>query len=300
MIINPTINLSFEEQISFFRQKLNIPTQRWTDVFAEAHDRAFMVAGATKADLLNDLKNAVDKAISEGKGIFEFRQDFDNIVAKHGWIGWRGEGTEAGRAWRTRVIYDTNISTSYAAGRWQQLNDPDLLKMRPNWKYVHADGVRNPRPWHVSWNGTVLPAGHPWWLTHFPPNGWFCHCRVTAVRASEYKGQPAPNDGTYTKLINGQSVTVPNGIDIGFNYAPGASLNKITAQALQQKAAKLPPQLASQLKNDLAKATAHKAINLPPIPSPPATLSKMAVYKKAIKDWITTALSELSNYETIK
>ena len=31
--------------------------------------------------------------------------------------GW----ANGGRNWRTRVIFETNLRTSYAAGRWQQL-----------------------------------------------------------------------------------------------------------------------------------------------------------------------------------
>jgi len=31
-------SLPFEEQIAFFRQKLNIPTARWDDLWQEAHD----------------------------------------------------------------------------------------------------------------------------------------------------------------------------------------------------------------------------------------------------------------------
>ena len=190
-------NKPFAEQADFFRQKLNLPTERWDDIRNEAHDRAFVVAGAAKADLLNDLRSAVDSAIAEGKSIQWFRKEFDNIVAKNGWQGWTGEGTKAGRDWRTRVIYQTNLSASYAAGRYRQLTDPDLLKSRPFWKYVHNDTVRNPRPLHQSWSGTVLRYDDPFWETHFPPNGWGCRCRITAMRESEYKGHPPPDDGTY-------------------------------------------------------------------------------------------------------
>ena len=64
----------FQEQLAFFRAKLNLPSERWDDVWQSAHDRAFVVAGAMKADLLTDLRGAVDKVIADGIGIEAFRQ----------------------------------------------------------------------------------------------------------------------------------------------------------------------------------------------------------------------------------
>jgi hypothetical protein len=109
----------------FFRRKLgNLGSDRLRArepgmgrLLGAAHDDAFMVAGATKADLLTDLAAAVDKAIAEGRGIEDFRKDFRAIVAKNGWTGWTGEGSVKGEAWRVGVIYRTNAYTSYAAGR---------------------------------------------------------------------------------------------------------------------------------------------------------------------------------------
>jgi uncharacterized protein with gpF-like domain len=105
-------SLPFLEAIAFFKAKLNIPTARWDDLLGAAHDRAFVVAGAMQADLLADLRAAVDKAIAEGTTIETFRKDFNQIVAARGWTGWTGQGTKAGEAWRTRVIYETNLFTS--------------------------------------------------------------------------------------------------------------------------------------------------------------------------------------------
>ena len=39
-------NTPFAEQLDFFRQKLNLPSERWDDIQKAAHDRAFIVAGA--------------------------------------------------------------------------------------------------------------------------------------------------------------------------------------------------------------------------------------------------------------
>lgn len=56
----------FQEQIEFLRRKLNLPSESWRDIQRAAHDRAFMVAGAAKADLLADLRKAVDQAVQGG------------------------------------------------------------------------------------------------------------------------------------------------------------------------------------------------------------------------------------------
>ena len=186
-----------------------------------------------KADLVGDLRESIDKAIELGTGLEEFRRDFSKIVQKHGWTGWTGEGSAAGEAWRTRVIYQTNMATSYAADRYRQLTDPDFIALFPFWRYVHNDGVMHPRPLHVSWDGLILRAENPWWRTHYPPNGWGCQCKVIGLWPRDLarlgKSQPdqAPEVVWTDRLIGQNSpggpreVTVPEGIDPGFEYAPG-------------------------------------------------------------------------------
>lgn len=240
----------FAEQLAFFRAKLNLPTERWDDIENEAHDRSFIVAGAQAADLLDDLNAAVTKAIAEGTGLNAFRKDFRQIVQKNGWTGWTGEGSAAGVAWRTKVIYQTNMATSYAAGRYQQLTDPDLLAVLPYWQYKHADGVLYPRPLHVAWDGLTLPPEHPFWQTHFPPNGWGCHCRCIAVPKSDYLKAIAGGKGP----ANAPAADNTQGIDPGFAYTPGASVADELKALVKSKAAKLPAPIGQALAEDAAKA----------------------------------------------
>jgi hypothetical protein len=220
-------SLPFAEQIAFFKGKLNLPTERWDDILGAAHDRAFIVAGAQGADLLADLHAAVLKGIEQGATLETFRQDFDALVAKHGWTGWTGSDSAQGVAWRTQVIYETNLRTSYAAGRWAQIQD--VKADRPYLQYRHNDAVLHPRPLHQSWDGLVLPADDPWWRTHYPPQGFGCKCRVFTLAAEDLvrlgKRGPdtAPDDGTYTVTRRGQTITLPKGIDYGWDHAPGAT-----------------------------------------------------------------------------
>ncbi|MCX8506782.1 MAG: phage minor head protein [Alphaproteobacteria bacterium] len=165
----PDFKLPFTEQIEFMRQKLNIPSNRWDDIVHDQHDAGFIVAGAAKWDLLADLRAAVQIAIEQGKSIGWFRKEFDNITANRGWVGFTGDGSKAGRAWRTRVIYQTNAATSYSAGRYAQIYDPEMLKRRPFLIYRHHT-FEHPRLSHKSWNGLCLRADDPSWGWRYPPN----------------------------------------------------------------------------------------------------------------------------------
>ncbi|WDE07284.1 hypothetical protein SG34_010540 [Thalassomonas viridans] len=207
-------SLPFAEAIEFFKEKLNVPSERWADIWRDGHNNAFMIAGAMKDDLLNDFRQAVDSAISEGKSLTWFKKEFKNIVAGHGW-------EHTGKAsWRASVIYDTNIRQSYNAGRYEQLQHFEY------WQYQHGDS-KWPRELHLSWHNLILKKDHPWWQTHFPQNGWGCKCKVRgrSQRYMDRKGLSpgrAPNDGfrEWTDKATGEVHQVPKGIDPGFDYAP--------------------------------------------------------------------------------
>ncbi|KAA6204512.1 MAG: hypothetical protein DU429_07610 [Candidatus Tokpelaia sp.] len=236
------LDLPFEQAIRFFRKKANVTTKTWTDVYAQAHSRTFMVAGAATDALVADFRTAIDKAIASGTTLAEFRKDFDAIVAKNGWSGWTGEGSKAGRAWRQEIIYDTNLRTAYAAGRYAQLTDPDVLDYFPGWQYHHS-GSLHPRLNHLAWDGLQLKADDPFWDSNYPPNGWRCGCFVTPVsmdglaRAGKKTWDKAPALNYVPKKAGGKIVEVPEGIDPGFEYNAGKAWLSRTAPGNETVAA---------------------------------------------------------------
>lgn len=249
----------FAEQIAFFRRKLNLPTEWWDDITRAAHDRAFIVAGAGTADLVQDLRTALQRSMvsddgtRSGGGLAEFRKGFKAAVAKNGWTGWTGEGSAAGEAWRTRIIYQTNMATSYAAGRYRQLTDPGFAAEHPFWKYVHADGLLYPRPQHLAWNGLTLPMGHAFWKTHAAPNGWGCRCEIHPVAAPEPGAKTAPPTGWQD--IDPKT-GAPVGIDKGFDYAPGANAATPLQDLIDAKLIKLDAPIGAEMWQALKPALA--------------------------------------------
>ncbi|WP_299370442.1 phage minor head protein [uncultured Tateyamaria sp.] len=256
----------FNAQIAAFRLRMGtqVPTSSWRDVWKAQHDRAFMVAGATKADVLADLAKAVEKAIAEGTTLEEFRRDFREIVEKRGWHGWTGEETEAGRAWRTRVIYRTNMRTSYMAGRYAQL----MAGPFPIWIYKHS-GAAEPRLHHLEMDGLMLPREHAFWRTFFPPNGWGCYCDVVGAASPELAellgGNPSvrlPPDWDKIDPATGE----PHGIGRGWGYAPGATAVDDIQRISGLKQATLPDGLAQAVARWAADLVEGRGPEVPKAP----------------------------------
>ena len=281
-------DVPFQEAIDFVAGKVNLPTRKWDDLRHGAHVRAFSIAGVTRDDMLADFRAAIDKARRDGTGLKEFRRDFDAIVERTGWkFNARGSSEEARRAWRARIIYVTNMRTSYMAGRWQQMTDPDVLKYRPYWQYRHADGVKHPRLVHLSWDGKVWLATDPVWRVIYPPNGWLCHCDVVALSARQLARlgktgpDPSPDLGAYqsTDPRTGQPETRYPDIDRGWEYNVGEEWQRgIVPTELREP---LPP-----------FGSPPGIAELPPMPAPrPAPAERLLPADREPEDYVRAFLS---------
>lgn len=251
----------FKEASDYFKQKISLPSKDWRDLEGRAHDRAFVIAGAIQDALLSDLRGSLQKAIDTGTTLEQFRKDFDAIVAKHGWSGWTGEDTDRGRAWRTTVIFETNMRTAYAAGRYAQMTDPDVTRVYKYWRYQHGYYRRPnaPRLKHKSWDGTVLPWNDPWWDSHYPPNDWGCSCGVEVLSERDLKNDGISVDRAPETLKRrmldpktNAEIMVPDGIGLGWDHAPG----KDWSQGLVPVELQLPLNLP---------VNENRARNLPPL-----------------------------------
>jgi len=218
-------NLPFTEAEAFFKDKLNIPTLKWDELSGAAHARGFMSAGAYQADLLADLRKMTDKAIGGGMDIREFRRQFLPLVERYGW-----QLKGGGPAWRSDLIWRTNISTANAAGRWQQFEEAKIDYLQ----YVHNDSVMHPRPHHVALDGKILPRTDPFWSRNYPPQGFGCRCRAVAATEQEF------NEGDNLRPKGWEDMADP-----GWNYNVGLEA-KQPLRGLTEKFESLPADIAQE------------------------------------------------------
>jgi hypothetical protein len=75
---------------------------------------------------------------------------------------------------------------------------------------------------------------------------------VTSADPDEYTGQSAPNNDTFTYTDDkGKVRTIPNKVEYGWDYAPGASVSSQMQGFIDNKAASLPMELGTAFKADI-------------------------------------------------
>lgn len=229
------------EALAWFRSKGLRPGFSYLDVWREEHAYAFTAAKVMREDVLRAMRDEIARAIEDGVPYEEFRRRIEPRLQALGWWGKQsvrdpvtGRVVEVDVPSRLHRIFSTNLRTSAAAGQWQRIER--TARLRPYLLYTLGPS-REHRPEHVSWAGTVLPWDHPWWQTHFPPNGWGCKCLIIQLserqlEALRQTGIRRPGGGTipikerapivrtysYTNPRTGAVSEVPIGIDPGWEY----------------------------------------------------------------------------------
>lgn len=185
--------LPHERAIEYFQAKGLRISSRAIDLVPEAHARAFTVAGVLKAEALQDIRTAMDRALANGETFDEFKRGLRAKLKTQGWWGVPTDPATGeilpGRAMtphRLRTVFQTNTQSAYMAGRYKaQLENAD---QRPYWQYVAILDSRT-RPRHRSLHGRIFRYDDPVWRSIYPPNGYNCRCRVRALSADDFEAE---------------------------------------------------------------------------------------------------------------
>lgn len=184
------LRLEPELAVDYLKAKgVNI-TWDWHEQLAEAHARAYTVAKATRAEVLDTLRWATEKAIADGVSERDYIKNLEPMLKELGWWGKtvdeNGNTVQLGSPRRLKTILRTNKSTAYHAARYAtQMANVDE---QPYWQYVAVKDSRT-RASHLALHGKVYRADDPIWQTMYPPNDWGCRCRVRALSEFALKKQ---------------------------------------------------------------------------------------------------------------
>ena len=223
------------DAIRYFRRRRArpLPSWSWLELQRAEHAKMFTVAKSAGFDILGDVADAVDRAQAQGQTFAQFQADLEPTLRKRGWWGkqtvvgpdGRPRVVKLGSPRRLKTIFRTNLRVSAAAARWERIQD-----RKDRFPFLMYDAVNDSRTraQHLEWDGLVLPVDHPFWKTHGPPNGWGCRCilrqlseAVMRRRGLEVSEPPEIRTREWTNRLTGETRSVPEGIDPGWDYNPG-------------------------------------------------------------------------------
>jgi len=256
------MNINFkqkpEDALKYFRAKGLSAQYSHLDNTPADHSRDFMVSKMMDLDLLSDVRNAVDDALNHGLAFDDFRKHLTEVLQEKGWWGKQemadpltGNSREVqlGSPRRLKTIFDVNLSTAYAAGYWKKI--VDNADYAPYLMYDAVDDDRT-RPLHHSWDNKILRFDHPWWQTHYPPNGWLCRCSVIALNKDdleemgrEVDPDPVIETREWTNPRTGSVEKIPVGIDPGWAHNVGENYTQQLDKQFAEKVAVAPARLGA-------------------------------------------------------
>lgn len=267
---------------AFERRSLLQPSFRWQDVWQQEHAAAFSVAGVAQRDVLQLFRDELELSLREGRSAADFAGRIRGTLAAKGWWG-DVEITDPATGEtritrfddrRLRLIYDVNLRQSHAAGRWARIERNKRRQPFVMYRTMRDERVRAS---HRAWDSLVLPVDHPFWRTHYPPNGWRCRCIAFAlserdiaerIRDGEAIKRDAPPEEAidYVNPRSGEVVQVPPGVDPGFAYNPGQVRPQHLADLQRTALDSASPDLAAALVREQLRSANFTRFVAQPLP----------------------------------
>ena len=182
--IDVTADVSkYDEALSWFRKSVVMTASQARALDDRLKQDAFWVGGGLQIHQIQSVFDKIDRAIETGEPFEDWRKRV------------RGELRNDAHA---ETVLRNAVQRSYNAGRWEQMNEPDALQLRPFWLF---DAVLDTRTTDIckDCDGTLLPTDDPWWLANWPPRHHRCRSGVRSVRPREaarlggIKAAPAGN-----------------------------------------------------------------------------------------------------------
>lgn len=102
-------------------------------------------------------------------------------------------------------VYRTQVAGAYGAGRWAQINSPDVLAARPYRQWHTAEDSRV-RAEHAVMDQIVWRADDPQFAAIAPPAGFQCRCVITTLAQQD---------------VDDEGLIVAASVPVGFLLTPG-------------------------------------------------------------------------------
>jgi hypothetical protein len=236
------------QAVEFFEAKGFKINWKWDETLNAANNKVFQVAKSMNMDVLQDIRQMVDKAIKEGITFEQFQKELAPKLQARGWWGQKMvegpdgvETVQLGSPHRLKTIYRTNTQSAYNAGRWKRQKRG--ARLRPYLMLIELQDA-SARTTHKTQSGSIARIDSKFWKSPnswYPPNGFNSFVPDTKMRGTIESGTRRLYDGNVftIKTAKGRSLTItpnhPIPTDSGFvaagNVRKGQKIFSYSASA---------------------------------------------------------------------
>lgn len=173
--------MPFDEAVAFFRAK-NVITPAEFDALRDRFRTGGFVARQLATQRLQQVaRDSIQRLLEQGvtiaEAVAQIRDAKSDINASLGIA-------PVSSGYLDNVIR-TNVATSYGAGRWQAINDPNVRALRPYLQYRTA-GDERVRAGHRALNGLVFASGSELAARYAPPLFYRCRCVMVTLSTRQF------------------------------------------------------------------------------------------------------------------
>lgn len=162
--------------IDYLRKLTPVTKEVFDGLTQQYRNIAFTIAGVADQRIVERVKDALIANLEAGGTERDFQKAVNAITTE--------EGVAQLAAFEIDVAFSTAMAQAYAAGRYEQMTQPEVLDALPYWQYLTV-GDDRVRPEHAVLDYFIARADDPVWNKIYPPNGFNCRCIVVALLRSE-------------------------------------------------------------------------------------------------------------------
>jgi SPP1 gp7 family putative phage head morphogenesis protein len=165
------LSLPFDEAVAFFASKRVMSPAEFDAIEDRFREGGFVARGLASERTVEVARDLIERLLSQGLTLADVRAQLTTADTEAA----SSLGISPAFPWYLDTVVRTNIATAYGAGRWQAMNDPNVVALRP-FTQVRTSGDSRVRASHRLLDGKVFRLGSDLAAYYARPGGFNCRC----------------------------------------------------------------------------------------------------------------------------
>lgn len=153
---------AFREAVDYHRTRSRVSSQEFYAMSADAQLRAFTISGGLREAAIGEAHALLTRALEENMTRDDFTALLGDLLARQDGVLLSPQ--------RIELIWQNAYAMATSAGRYRQLSDPELVRLRPLRQYPREPRDEQTTPLCRALGGLVWRAGDPIERRIWPPN----------------------------------------------------------------------------------------------------------------------------------